>query len=151
MLKKNRRQVAFPALHTIHSVGIIRDLDQDFDFYSQNWIRNSALTILDFNPKDEDRKQSENEIGLSDFSFWGLPKKQKIENFVSTPFDLLINFSYNDDDAIAYICAKSIAKFKVSTAPFDTIYDLVIDLKQQDGKSFINEIEKTVSNFNTKL
>ena len=56
----------------------------------------------------------------------------------------------SSSDVLNYISASSFAKFKVSKAYSGKIYDLVISSNKMNDDQYLNEIFKTVENFNSK-
>ena len=83
----------------------------------------------------------------SDLNFWGLPSKQLIQHFIDIPFDILINFASDQNPVIDFICASSVAKFKVARYDNNKIYDLIISGRSLEDSEYLNEIERTLNNF----
>jgi len=77
-----------------------------------------------------------------------IPSKSEIATqFMTKPFDLLINFSSTPHPPVSYLCAASHALFKVgpSTANINH-YDLIIDLPAGfDVDRYINELRRTLN------
>lgn len=88
-------------------------------------------------------------VFLNDLNFWGLPTNKSIEHFTTTQFDLLINYTVGNNDAIEFTCAKSVSQFKTSPHQFGAIYDLVIS-GANSYQTFLNEIRRTLINLNTR-
>lgn len=77
----------------------------------------------------------------SDFSWNGSLKSTEINDFLNTPFDMLIDFTNNSEVYNSFLVAKSKAKFKVGYANLDErLYDLMID--SESIPLFINELIK---------
>lgn len=67
----------------------------------------------------------------ADLNWYGKPKFKDVENFINTPFDLLINLASNDTWAIKFCVMPSKAKFKVGKLEGnDDVYDFMIDLSK---------------------
>lgn len=147
--KNNNRNVVYPSLLSIQTIGIIKDAETKFDFSSKKITANSQLLFLNLSDKELTKDIDQMMVSTSDLNFWGLPLNSKIKPFISEPFDLLINFTSSENDIVNFIVAKSAAKFKVGTAPFCRFCDLIINQKEFDGSLFIDELEKAFSNFNT--
>ena len=63
-----------------------------------------------------------------DLNWYGKPKFKDVENFIDTPFDLLINLASNDTWAIKFSTMQSKAKFKVGKLEENIdVYDFMVD------------------------
>ncbi|MBR8537831.1 hypothetical protein KDU71_19825 [Carboxylicivirga sediminis] len=94
-------------------------------------ISSQALGFID------KKKRDDNYIGDStysfacrkDFSFFYAIKKEAIQSFIDTPFNLLIILVNEQPFAIDYLGQLSKAEFKVGKAGLDNdLYDLMIEL-----------------------
>ena len=82
-----------------------------------------------------DDAQKPDQIGIptvfftdEDLNWYGKPKFKDVENFVDTPFDLLINLASNDSWAIKFCTMLSKAKFKVGKLEDNSdVYDFMIN------------------------
>lgn len=112
-----------------------------------NGINNAEFFAIDFKEEKRDKTVDSTDIYSSDLNFWGLPSIKLISHFIETPFDLLINFRSEPNLALDYLCAKSVARFKVSRYDVYGLYDLVIDKQDMTDSSYVEEIIKTINNF----
>jgi len=145
----SKRDIHFPMPSAIMTIGIIADNRMKFNFKLKSIAKNSELTFLLFDPDKRPKEKSDEVIYVSDLNFWRVPKFKMIDSFVSKPFDILINLMLPDSDAAQYVCAKSIARFKVGRTKNGRVYDLIIDRKEMGIAEFLDEIERTISNFNS--
>lgn len=156
-LRKNRisetagqcsRQVVFPNVSIIQRIGCIGNYSIDLSLITDSFLSGVQVNYLEFNVEKRPKGDESETIFLSDLNFWGVPPKKLIQKFTSIPFDILINFASDQQEVIDYICAKSVAKFKVSKQSSSTIYDLVIISKTLDDAHYLQEIKRTLNNFN---
>ena len=77
-------------------------------------------------------------ISEHDFSFWGMPKSDKLIGFLNSPFDLLIDISMSSRREAQVIRALSMASFKTgwSDAKPD-FFDLSIDVSKRRESGFL--------------
>jgi len=147
-IHNNRRVVIFPDLASVKSIGIVISESFSTEFIAKAFGPRANVHVLEFVARKRQKDEVSSSVFLNDMDFWGLPAPAKISGFIERPFDLLINFSTENVDAIEYICAKSMAKFKIASKTDSNIYDLVI-FGTTDRLSLIEEIKKTLKNFNT--
>jgi hypothetical protein len=145
----NHRNVIFPELHGVRTVGLIVSDNQSEEQNLKKMIFDADIFWLRFVTDKREKDEISESIFINDLDFWGLPKSGKIETFIQKPFDLLINLSDETTDAIEFVCAKSVARFKVSSKSNGLIYDLVIS-GITDNYTLIEEIRKTLNNFNKR-
>lgn len=147
-IKGNNRTVAFPNFETIQSVGVVA-----YEGFSEDIIEklkpNAAVTCLLFSTTKRRKGDSSEFIFTTDLNFWGLPTNGRIESFTNLSFDILLNLTFEPSEAIDYVCARSNAKFKVSSTQNGLVYDLVIT-GLSDQHVFIDELKKALKNFNNK-
>ena len=88
---------------------------------------------------------TEKELGLSQ-----IPTGMHITEFLSTKFDLLIDFSIKDKFAPFYIAALSNAKFKIGldSEQNRTHFDMLLKLEQTDIKEYKNHLMHYLSQIN---
>ena len=78
-------------------------------------------------------------FNLKDCNFFGFPKVDKVINFNSKKFDVLINISDEKNLIYDYIVSQSHAKFRVGKENCE-LYDLLINTKSNDSKNFVSEV-----------
>ncbi len=147
-IKSNRRNVLFPRLENVHSIGIIDDSKSTiFTDDIKQFNSNVKVSYLYFRNEKRNDDQAQDVIFKSDLDFKGLPKKNSIVEFVNQKFDILINFSSINNDAATYIYALSKASFKVGYITNRKINDLIIDLKEDKRYMLVKELIRTLKNF----
>ncbi len=132
----------------IQTVGIIVNEGSDFNFdLLKNLQKEIASGSKNFSVLTcKKTKDSFNEfrgviIKDSDFSWNGSLKSNEVTDFLTKPFDMLIDFTNNTEVYNNFLVAKSQAKFKVGYANIDDrLYDLMID--SDSIPLFINELIK---------
>lgn len=74
-------------------------------------------------------------------SFAHLPKGEKVQQFINTRFDVLINLDVEQYPALNYIAAASQALFKIGPATADPLhYDLMIGSGSDNLRQYIDQI-----------
>lgn len=142
--KNNSLQIA----KNIETVGIIVNEGSEFDFEMlkklQRDIASSSSNFLVLTCKKTTESYNEFRgviIKESDFSWNGSIKAVEIQDFLEKPFDMLIDFTNNNQVFNNYLVAKSKAKFKVGYTDIDDrLYDLMISANSE--KLFIDELIK---------
>src|SRR5512133_2764243 len=81
----------------------------------------------------------------NELNWFNKPVSPKVQEFISHPFDLLINLSLEDHYPIQYITAFSPATFKAGRfTPGDKSLDLMIDIEKE--KQAMRNIHKEIEN-----
>lgn len=85
-------------------------------------------------------------------SFFGIPKREKINTFVTSEFDMLIDLTEAEILPLRYIAALSKARFKVGRGEKNaSIYDFMFNLKASASlNDYISTIKSYLLNFNIK-
>lgn len=79
-------------------------------------------------------------FSLKDITLTGKIVKPEVQNFVDTPFDLLINFFDEPKPSLTMIAKKSKAKFKIGFSSIDKrINHLIIHSETENIKEFLTE------------
>jgi hypothetical protein len=151
-INHTKRNVVFPDLDTLTSIGFV--LDGDLDEKDAVWkFQNTPVTVQIIRYVDQKRgtDTSQSIIYRSDLNFWKLPPARLVQPFIDTPFDLLINLAGINNDVVTYICAASKAKFKVCYKPLGKIYDLVIGLEEWKKSELIKETFHALTHLSNKI
>ena len=107
-------------------------------------IQESNISILVFKDKIK-KKEVINEpfLSLKNISLSGEINKKEVNDFIETPFDLLINYYDVNKSALLLLSTKSKAKFKVG---FDTVdkrvNHFIIKTLVEDFNEFVLELFK---------
>ena len=147
-VRQNRRQPVFPKFSSIQRIGCIGSNPVNSAIIFSKFNAGVLTNYLQFSAGKRPKGDESEVIFLSDLNFLGIPPRKLIKDFVDIPFDILINFSKGQQEAIDYICASSVAKFKVGKLAYPAIYDLVINGEAMDDTEYLNEIIRTLNNFN---
>tara|TARA_B100001778_G_scaffold259886_1_gene220280 strand:- start:264 stop:782 length:519 start_codon:yes stop_codon:yes gene_type:complete len=151
----NLRSVKFKT-GKIKSVGIIFDFNnfQDYDFFklfftdlgvSINGIRFISLIGL----KDDKPNSWDAFYSKDDFDWFGNCKNVEVDEFTSTPFDLLISYYKPNSHELNLVTAMSKANFKVGLTTEDKrLHDLILDVKPSQTSTFKIEMIKYLKTLN---
>ncbi len=110
--------------------------------------KNSALISiykLAYNIEEVDRPEQV-EVPIvyftdDDLNWYGKPKFKDVENFLETPFDLLINLASNDSWGIKFSIMLSKAKFKVGKLEANSdVYDFMINNSEGTNSEDLNNV-----------
>jgi len=75
-------------------------------------------------------------IKKNDLNFFYLPVSEEAENFIKTPFDVLIDINFNDLLPLQYITAMSVASLKIglfNEGDNSYLYDMMFDLNKNSN------------------
>ncbi|HSM48482.1 MAG TPA: hypothetical protein VK872_11745, partial [Draconibacterium sp.] len=82
--------------------------------------------------------QDANTLTVKDLDFWGLPKKEKVEEFTNIRFEVLFNIALEDNLVLDYITAISQARFKIgSTENVNNYFDLNINIGENQDPMYL--------------
>ena len=150
-INHTKREVVFPNLNTIKSVGFV--LDGETDEKVVIWHNEGKLAnvgFIKFVNQKRGTDNSQNIIYRSDLNFWKLPPDRLVHPFIETHYDLLINLAGINNDSVTYICAASRAKFKVCYKPLGKIYDMVIELDENNKTELVKQLKRSLIKLNSK-
>lgn len=130
----------------VKSIGIIFDGDSKninslINTISTEFKSKSGVISIYLLAYNVDEKSKPDQIGIptvfftdKDLNWYGKPKFKDVENFLETPFDLLINLARNDNWAIKFSTIQSQAKFKVGRFEENIeVYDFMIDTSKDSN------------------
>jgi hypothetical protein len=81
-----------------------------------------------------------NIISHKDLNYFFIPHHHLVDDFLSTPFDMLIDLSTSFNFPLYYIAKLSIAKYKIGRLIDDTsCYDLMIDTESNNTVKYLIE------------
>ena len=136
----NRKPV-FPNINTVKTIGVIWQPTQKEAFqYLKNYFNREQVIFRGFcvfeaitNPH-----QDSNTLTVKDLDFWGLPKKEKVEEFTNIRFEILLNIAFENNLVLDYITALSQARFKVGGSPDENNYfDLNINIDENRDAMYL--------------
>lgn len=134
----------------VTSVGVI--IDETF-FTNREDLKNEIarfdvlkenIKILVFKKKaSKDKVDIEPFFTVKDFNISGSVKKEEVQQFLKTPFDLLINYYEVDRPPLLIVSRDSKAKFKVGFSSIDKrVNHLMINSTVNNYQEFIPELFK---------
>jgi hypothetical protein len=135
------RRPVFPDINTVKTIGVIWQPTQKEAFqYLKSYFNREQVIFRGFcvfeaitNPH-----QDSNTLTVKDLDFWGLPKKEKVEEFTNIRFEVLLNIALENNLVLDYITALSQARFKVGCSPnIKNYFDLNINIGENRDPMYI--------------
>jgi hypothetical protein len=135
------RKPVFPNINTVKTIGVIWQPTQKEAFqYLKNYFNREQVIFRGFcvfeaitNPH-----QDSNTLTVKDLDFWGLPKKEKVEEFTNIKFEVLFNIAFENNLVLDYITALSQARFKVGSSPdTNNHFDLNINIDENRDAMYL--------------
>ena len=140
ILKIERRPV-FPDIKTVKTIGVIWQPTQKEAFqYLKNYFNREQVIFRGFCVFEEltSPHQDSNTLTVKDLDFWGLPKREKIDDFTSIRFEILLNIALENNLALDYITAISQARFKVGWSPNSkNFFDMNINIGENRDPMYL--------------
>jgi len=136
-------------LSDVKLIGIVWDATRtsDFQYLSQfhqkMQERGVEVRIIGFYPNKilPDRLTAIRYLSCmkkNDLNFFYLPVSEEAENFIKTPFDVLIDINFNDVLPLQYITAMSVASLKIglfNEGNNSYLYDMMFDMDKNSRVS----------------
>lgn len=162
-LKRTRRYKKFNNLHNSHKIGIVWDGSNttDFealkDFYHEMQKINIQVDIVCYYPK----KILPDEYTLiryltciksSELNFFFIPQSNDIEEFINTPYEILIDINNNNYFPAKYVTVLSRAEFKVGaeSSPYNDMLDMTIKIARLDDPAYyLQQVKHYLEMINT--
>lgn len=122
-------------------VGVIWQPTQKFAFqYLYDHFRREQVIFRDYcifdsasNPAAE-----ANSLTVNDLDWWGIPKPEKVGDFMEMNFDLLLSIAMEQNFAVEYVTALTRAKFKIGgSAGDDSHFDLNINIGENQDALYL--------------
>ncbi len=141
LISKTDHLPVFPNINMVKNVGVIWQPTQKEAFqYLKNYFNREQIIFRGFcvfeaitNPQ-----QDSNTLTVKDLDFWGLPKKEKVDEFINIRFEILLNITLENNLVIDYITALSKAKFKVgSSKKTNNYFDLNINIDENRDPMYL--------------
>jgi len=135
------RKPVFPNINTVKTIGVIWQPTQKEAFqYLKSYFNREQVIFRGFcvfeaitNPH-----QDANTLTVKDLDFWGLPKKEKVEEFTNIKFEVLFNIALENNLVLDYITALSQARFKVGSSPdTNNHFDLNINIDENRDAMYL--------------
>ena len=131
----------FPNMNTVKTIGVVWQPTQKEAFqYLKSYFNREQVIFRGFcvfeaitNPH-----QDANTLTVKDLDFWGLPKKDKVDEFINIRFEVLFNIALEDNLVLDYITALSQARFKVgSSENVSNYFDLNINIGENQDAMYL--------------
>lgn len=135
------RKPVFPDINKVKTIGVIWQPTQKEAFqYLKSYFNREQVIFRGFcvfeaitNPH-----QDANTLTVKDLDFWGLPKKEKVEEFTNIKFEVLFNIAFENNLVLDYLTALSQAKFKVGSSPdHNNYFDLNINIEENRDAMYL--------------
>lgn len=135
------RKPVFPDINKVKTIGVIWQPTQKEAFqYLKSYFNREQVIFRGFcvfeaitNPH-----QDANTLTVKDLDFWGLPKKEKVEEFTNIKFEVLFNIAFENNLVLDYITALSQARFKVGSSPdTNNHFDLNINIDENRDAMYL--------------
>jgi len=161
-LKHNDRLRKVHNFHTANSIGIlydatnIKDMLMVSEFVNELFSTKKDVKALGFVNKNELTHQHMPMLQfdfffLKDLNWYYKPQNYIIKNFLEKDYDILINLCTSNCIPVKYLAGSSRAKFKVGKFEHDlSIYDMMIDVKDESLASLISEVKHYLNLINKK-
>jgi hypothetical protein len=138
-----RHNPVLPNVKTTKHIGVIWHPTQKEAYqYLKDYFNKEQVIFRGFCVFEDDVNPLENSNTLttSDLTWIGLPKPEKIDDFTSIRFDLLINMALKQNLVLDYITLLSRAKFKVGSSTDESNYfDLNINIGENHDSMYLAE------------
>ncbi len=135
------RTPVFPNINTVKTVGVIWQPTQKEAFqYLKSYFNREQAIFRGFCVFEEitNPHQDSNTLTVKDLDFWGLPKKEKVDEFINIRFEILLNIAFENNLILDYITALSQAKFKVGSArKANNYFDLNINIDENRDSMYL--------------
>jgi hypothetical protein len=135
------RSPVFPNINTVKTIGVIWQPTQKEAFqYLKSYFNREQVIFRGFcvfeaitNPH-----QDANTLTVKDLDFWGLPKKEKVDEFINIRFEVLFNIALEENLVLDYITALSQARFKIgSSENVNNHFDLNINIGEKRDAMYL--------------
>lgn len=140
------RKAIFPSSHKSNSILILVDDNQQFNkslLSKYSFFQNSK--VIYFSTTNSNSSDG-SIIGKQELNFLGIPKKTILKPEIIGPIDVILNLSNGKNQAIEYICAVSLAKFKIAGQQNNDTYDLIIKQAETNIQQFLEEVVNAIEN-----
>ncbi|NOR74296.1 MAG: hypothetical protein GQ525_03970 [Draconibacterium sp.] len=143
LAEKQNHNPVLPNLNSAKLIGVIWHPTQREEFnYLKNYFNKEQVIFRGFCVFEEgvNPQANSNTLTTADINWLGFPKPDKIIDFTSINFDLLINISLKQNLVLETITLLSEAKFKVGSSPDEKNYfDLNINIEENNDTMYLVE------------
>jgi hypothetical protein len=140
----------------VKTISVLLNADEfdDFEVFRAYFKELNLITpkhkIIAFTKDDKfESSQWETYFSPKDFGWKGKINNIDLQAFIDEDYDVLISYYKNENLQLNHITAASKANFKVGLCRDDErLYDLIIDVKPKDVKTFKTEFKKYLNILN---
>ena len=141
LVAQTNRYRVVPDVNTAKVIGVIWQPSQKDAFtWLKNYFLREQIIFRGFCVFEEvaSPHPDPNALTVKELNFWGLPRHEKVSEFVDMNFDILFNLALSQNLALDYITALSQAKFKVGSSTGDSKYfDLNINIDENNDALYL--------------
>ncbi len=141
LISKTEHIPVFPNIDTVKTVGVIWQPTQKEAFqYLKSYFNREQAIFRGYCVFEEITSpfHDSNTLTVKDLDFWGLPKKDKVDEFIHIRFEILFNIAFENNVVLDYITALSQAKFKVgSSSKTNNYFDLNINIDENHDSMYV--------------
>jgi len=139
--KELNRNAVLPNLNHVKNVVVIWQPSQKKAFeYLKEEFNQANMLFNSFCVFEENNEPETDNFFLTsnDLNWWGLPRREKTEEFFNQNFDLLLNVTLRQNLVLHYLTALTQAKFKIGGSPNEYNYfDLNINIGEKQDALFL--------------
>ena len=143
LAEAQKHNPVLPNLNSAKLIGVIWHPTQREEFqYLKNYFNKEQVIFRGFCVFEEEvnPQANSNTLTSADVNWLGFPKPDKIVDFTSINFDVLLNITLNQNLVLDTITLLSKAKFKVGSSPDESNYlDLNINIGENDDAMYLAE------------
>ncbi|WP_297095428.1 hypothetical protein [uncultured Draconibacterium sp.] len=143
LVAAQQRTPVIPNLALHSKVGVIwQPSEKPAVQYLRDYFNHHGAIFRDYCVFDSDSNPAAeaNSLIVNDLNWWGIPKPEKVSDFIEMELDLLLCLAEEKNYAVDYITALSRAKFKIGSSESDNSYfDLNIKIDQNKDTMFLAE------------
>lgn len=141
LISKTDHKPVFPNINIVKTIGVIWQPTQKDAFqYLKSYFNREQVIFRGFCVFEEitNPHQDSNTLTVKDLDFWGLPKKDKVDEFTNIRFELLLNIALENNLVLDYITALSQARFKVGSSPkAKNYFDMNINIDENRNGMYL--------------
>jgi hypothetical protein len=122
LIAQENRTPAIPQLKKHSKVGVIwQPSEKPAVQYLRDYFNQQGAIFRDYCVFDADSNPSSeaNALTTNDLNWWGIPKPEKVSEFLEIQFDLLLCIAFDTNYAVNYLSALSKASFKIGSSDND--------------------------------
>ena len=141
LIASQKRNPLIPKMHPHTKVGVIwQPSEKPAVQYLREYYNKQGAIFRDYCifDKDSNPAPEANSLTIDDLSWWGIPKPEKVSDFIEMNFDLLLCLALEPNYAVEYVTALTQSNFKVGSSPDDENYfDLNIKINENQDAMYL--------------